>query len=55
MEELVMFYKVSPAPSKVREKELSMRAQILGLCEELTLSFPRDWSVDSDVWMSLWL
>ena len=32
-----MFYKVSPAPSKVREKELSMRAQTLGLCEELTL------------------
>lgn len=32
-----MFYKVSPAPSKVREKELSMGAQTLGLCEELTL------------------
>lgn len=36
-EELVMFYKVSPAPSKVREKELRMGAQTLGLCEELTL------------------
>ena len=48
MEELVMFYKVSPAPSKVREKELSMRVQTLGLCGELTLSLPGDWSVASD-------